>query len=59
MMLDNIYITKITNCCTGSVVFLTADTEYARECAQEAVLAVLDLMDIDDVQVESVEDYDL
>lgn len=59
MMLDNIYITKITNCCTGSVVFLTADTEYARECAQEAALAVLDLMDIDDIQVESVEDYDL
>lgn len=55
MMLDNIYIVKITNCCTGSVVFLEVDTE----CAQEAVLAAMDLMDIDDIQVEIVEGYDL
>lgn len=55
-MQSNDYYTRITNCITGSVMFLYADTEYARNCAQEAAQEVADMLGYgDDIMIEDLE----
>lgn len=55
-MQSNDYYTRITNCFTGEVTFLYADTEYARACAQEAAQAAADMLGYgDDIMIEDLE----